>query len=361
MTISASRKNDPAPGAVRSVFLPVNPTPAASANARSRSGAESVTTRHSLPGRTPDSHSTSGAPLGREFASALLQKRLLYPLRIPVVTHMRLSVTPRMVRNYMLAHATRVIAVSNAAAADFDPFTWKSRTVRVVYNGVDFEEFGDAVSRRDATRQRLGYKPDDFVIGQIGLLMPRKRPRFLVESAPEILRLVPNAKFLLIGEASPGQQKFVEELKALVESLGVAHAFRFLPFQQQVADYFAALDLNVLLSNDEGFGRVVIEAAAAHVPTIGSNVGGIPELIIDEETGYILGPRNASDTQFGLLGTGFAHMVYSLAANPDYRRAMALKAHARCREMFSMERAARGVVDVFEEAIAEKHAERPPW
>ena len=303
----------------------------------------------------------SGAPLGREFASALLQKRLLYPLRIPVVTHMRLSVTPRMVRNYMLAQATRVIAVSNAAAADFDPFTWKSRTVRVVYNGVDFEEFGDAVSRRDATRQRLGYKPDDFVIGQIGLLMPRKRPRFLVESAPEILRLVPNAKFLLIGEASPGQQKFVEELKALVESLGVAHAFRFLPFQQQVADYFAALDLNVLLSNDEGFGRVVIEAAAAHVPTIGSNVGGIPELIIDEETGYILGPRNASDTQFGLLGTGFAHMVYGLAANPDYRRAMALKAHARCREMFSMERAARGVVDVFEEAIAEKRAERPPW
>ena len=303
----------------------------------------------------------SGAPLGREFASALLQKRLLYPLRIPVVTHMRLSVTPRMVRNYMLAHATRVIAVSNAAAADFDPFTWKSRTVRVVYNGVDFEEFGDAVTRRDATRQRLGYTPDDFVIGQIGLLMPRKRPRFLVECAPEILRLVPNAKFLLIGEASPGQQDFVEELKALVESLGVAHAFRFLPFQQQVADYFAALDLNVLLSNDEGFGRVVIEAAAAQVPTIGSNVGGIPELIIDEETGYILGPRDASDTQFGLLGTGFAHMVYSLAANPDLRRAMALKAHTRCRELFSMERAARGVVDVFEEAIAEKRAERPPW
>jgi glycosyltransferase involved in cell wall biosynthesis len=303
----------------------------------------------------------SGAPLGREFASALLQKRLLYPLRIPVVTHMRLSVTPRMVRNYMLAHATRVIAVSNAAAADFDPFTWKSRTVRVVYNGVDFEEFGDAVTRRGATRQRLGYKPDDFVVGQIGLLMPRKRPRFLVECAPEILRLVPNAKFLLVGEASPGQQNFVEELKALVDSLGVAHAFRFLPFQQQVADYFAALDLNVLLSNDEGFGRVVIEAAAAGVPTIGSNVGGIPELILDEETGYILGPRDAGDTEFALLGTGFAHMVYSLAANPEFRHAMALKAHTRCRELFSMERAARGVVNVFEEAIAEKRAEQPPW
>jgi glycosyltransferase involved in cell wall biosynthesis len=172
---------------------------------------------------------------------------------------------------------------------------------------------------------------------------------------------VPNAKFLLVGEASPGQQNFVEELKALVDSLGVAHAFRFLPFQQQVADYFAALDLNVLLSNDEGFGRVVIEAAAAGVPTIGSNVGGIPELILDEETGYILGPRDAGDTEFALLGTGFAHMVYSLAANPEFRHAMALKAHTRCRELFSMERAARGVVDVFEEAIAEKRAEQPPW
>jgi glycosyltransferase involved in cell wall biosynthesis len=182
-----------------------------------------------------------------------------------------------------------------------------------------------------------------------------------VEAAPEILRLVPRAKFLLIGEASPGQQSFVDELRALVESRGVAHAFRFLPFQQQVADYFAALDLNVLLSNDEGFGRVVIEAAAARVPTIGSNVGGIPELILDEETGYILGPRHATDSEFDLLATGFAHMVYTLAANGDFRGAMGLKAHSRAREMFSMERSARGVAEVFEEAIEEQRACRPPW
>src|SRR5690606_22690996 len=156
-------------------------------------------------------------------------------LRVPIVTHMRLSVTPRMVKNYGLVSATRLIAVSEGAARDFDPFPWKARKVRAILNGLELEEFEEARLQRDAIRRELGFAESDFVIGQIGLLMPRKRPRFLVEAMPRILKAVPGARAVFVGEASPGQAHVVEELKALARELGVEDKVSFYPFQREVA------------------------------------------------------------------------------------------------------------------------------
>src|SRR5690606_10065430 len=114
-----------------------------------------------------------------------------------------------------------------------DDYSWKARKVRVVYNGIDFEPFVRATAQRDAKRAELGFAPDDFVIGQIGLMMPRKRPKFLIDAASEILAAAPNAKFLFIGDASPGQEAYLEQLKALVQEKGLAESTRFVPFQAE--------------------------------------------------------------------------------------------------------------------------------
>lgn len=312
----------------------------------------------------PNPHALVAASQGglaAECASTFMMKRPLHPLRIPVVTHMRLSVTPKLVRNYLLEHATRIIAVSHGAAADFDGFTWKDRKVRVVHNGVDFGPFERAAARRAEIRRRLGYSPDDFVIGQIGLLMPRKRPMFLINAMPEILNLSPNVRVLFVGAASPGQDSYVTQLQKRAEELKVADRIQWIPFQDSVAEFFAALDLNVLLSNDEGFGRVIIEAGAVGVPTIGSDVGGIPEVIEDGVTGYVLGPRNCPDAQFDTLTTGFAHLVYGLASDPSLRMAMGNAAHDRAHTLFSTPHYAAGVTHVFDEAMEEHRRNQPPW
>lgn len=282
-------------------------------------------------------------------------------LRIPVVTHMRLSVTPRLIKNYFLQDATRIIAVSEGAARDFDAYPWKSDRVRVVHNGIEFEAFEDARARREETRRRLGYSPGDFIIGQIGLVMPRKRPRFVIESAPKVLREVPNAKFLFIGDASPGQEGYLQELKALADQLGVSSAFQFLPFQAEVADYFAACDVNLLLSNEEGFGRVVLEAAAAGVPTIGSRAGGIPELILDRReavgvekpTGALIGAVNASDSVFLHERDAFVSEVAAFSKE-GLARELGAAAHERALQLFPPEKYVGGVADVFREALEDR-------
>jgi len=307
---------------------------------------------------------TSGGGVTGELLSRFLQRKPLRPQQIPVVTHMRLSVNDRLIRNYYLEDATRLIAVSNGAAADFDGYTWKDARVRVVYNGINFEPFAAARAERRTVRSELGFADSDFVIGQIGLMMPRKRPKFLLECASAIVDQVPNARFLFVGDASPGQAGYLDELKAIAEQTGISKAVRFLPFQKNVPRYFAALDLNMLVSDEEGFGRVILEAAAAGVPTVGSRVGGIPELIEHEKTGYLLGPEGSDgskDEVFWESKDQFINIVKSLAGDANKLKAMGEAAARRAAEKFGVEQYIGGCVKVFEEAVEEFDRQRDQW
>lgn len=305
---------------------------------------------------------SSDLPLWKElFASLVIRRSLRGPL-VPIVTHNRLSVTPKMIQNYLLGESTRIIAVSQAAAQDFAREPWFQQKVRVVYNGIEFEEFERAKMRRQEIRSQLGFTSSDIIFGMVGLLMPRKRPQFLLDAAPEILARVPNARFLFVGDPSPRHEYYAEELRKRAEELGISDYVAFLPFQERIAGIFAAIDVHVLLSNEEGFGRVVIEAAAAGIPTIGSRVGGIRELILPNETGFLIGDDKASDDkEFWKSMNDFVEVAAFLATNADQRRAMGMAAYEHCRQHFSVEQYVQGVVAVFQEALEEIETQRPPW
>ncbi len=304
---------------------------------------------------------TAGAGVWTELLNRLVQRRPYRAQTVPVVTHMRLSVNDRLIRNYYLADATRLIAVSHGAAADFDGYAWTDGLVRVVYNGIEFEPFIAATSQRDTVRSELGFATGDFVIAQIGLMMARKRPRFLIDAAQEILKRVPEARFLFIGDSSPGRHAYLDELKAHVHEKGLDAVTRFLPFQNDISRYFAAVDLNMLVSDEEGFGRVILEAAAAGAPTVGSRVGGIPELIEHGKTGFLIGGQAADDKAFWRETGTLAGIVERLATNVALRDSMAQAARERAVENFGLDQYVDGVVSVLEEAISEFDARRDQW
>jgi glycosyltransferase involved in cell wall biosynthesis len=271
---------------------------------------------------------------------------------IPVLVHTRLGLRPRLVRNYHVEDANRIIAVSDAMARDLAPFPKAARRTTVVHNGIDLTPFEEAVSLREATREELGFSPQHVVFGHIGLLGPRKRPEYLLRAAPEILREVPEARFLIVGDPSPTDPGYRDRLHKLAYDLQVADRTVFVPFQKNVARYFAALDIHVLLSNDEGFGRVILEAAGAGIPTIATKVGGIPELIRPAETGFLIGGQNVGTTA-GMeeaLG-GFARIAIDLARDPVRRRRMGEAANRLAHEKFSEASYVAGVESVFLQAL----------
>ena len=262
--------------------------------------------------------------------------------RAPVVTHMRLSITPRQIRQYLLRRAARVVAVSQAAARLFDVWPDARERVEVVYNGVDLKEFRSGVDKAEA-RRRLALRAEDFVVGQFGLVSARKRPHLLVRAAGILRSALPNLRVLIVGSPGRSDATYERDVRTAARELG--EVVRFVPFTSRVADVYRACDVNVLVSSDEGFGRTIIEAGALGIPSIGARTGGIPELIEEAKTGCLV----PSDDDGG---AALAACIGDLARNPARCRALGEAARAHIEARFSIQRHAAEIMRVYDQVRA---------
>ena len=236
--------------------------------------------------------------IAREEGAALLHCNEIYPnpyavaaaraLSIPVITHMRLSVTPRMIRNYLLDRADRIIVVSDGAGADFDLWPDKARRVTTVYNGLDPDEFSPPPGARSEWRARLGAADGETLFGMLGLISARKQQHVAIAALARLRDAGRPARLAIIGEVSPREGAYLDRIRDLIGQYGLMDQVTFHPFVDDPAPVFSALDVNLLISNDEGFGRVIIEAGFLGIPSIGTRVGGIPELIQSPGAGLLV-------------------------------------------------------------------------
>ncbi len=262
---------------------------------------------------------------------------------LPVISHMRLSITPRRIQNYDLRRADRVVCVSQAAARDFEVWDdWRER-VEVIYNGVDLDEYQCDLSQNEA-REKWDIPADAFVVGLFGLLSPRKRQDLLIEAAARANAAgLDNLVVLIVGSPGKSNDDYAEGLNALINDKALSATVRMIPFQQQILDLYRACDVNALISNDEGFGRTVIEAGALGVPSIGARVGGIPELIEEGKTGLVI---PAGDD-----GTELTKALTQMANNPEATRQMGQDAREHVRRNFSIDRHVETMMGLYDRLI----------
>jgi glycosyltransferase involved in cell wall biosynthesis len=289
----------------------------------------------------------------------------------PVLTHVRLEATPDLARKYWVHRADRVLCVSEAVRQSvFEgpgrALVQPERAV-VVYNGLDLDAFAgpvDAPAERQAIRAMIAARGEDFVLGQFGLLSDRKRHRLVLEAlrlwseqtSDEAARVV----YLVIGDEGPRDSGFAQGLRDQARSLGLdvregeAEASRepsgrpravFLTFRPDIARYYAAIDCCVLPSDQEGFGRVIAEAAAFGKPSLGSLAGGIPEVIDEGQTGWLF----EGDAPAALLAP-----LREAFSDPAERARRGQAALARTRERFSLEASAGRFQEMAEKVLASR-------
>lgn len=213
---------------------------------------------------------------------------------------------------------------------------------RVIFSGVDFAPFDAAPAQREAMRGALGYAPDEILIGGVGRLEPVKGFSYFVVAAGAIARELPQARFLLVGAGS--QEQALRDAAAPLGS-----KFRFLGLRDDVPPIMAALDVLVVPSLNEGMGRVLLEAGAAQVPVVASRVGGIPDLLCDNETGLLVPPRDAA---------AIADAVLRLARDPERSEAMGRAARENAVPHYSLETMVRRIEALYEELLDGKHLDR---
>lgn len=188
---------------------------------------------------------------------------------------------------------------------------------------------------REIARQLLGLPLEVPVVLFVGRLTAVKRPDRLVEAFGMVLERVPEAVLAVAGEG-----ELLEEVRRSVERLG--DSVRFLGWQSDVGRLYAAADLVVISSDNEGMPVTLIEAAMAGVPGVTTDVGSASEVVVHGSTGLVVAP-DAQD---------LAHAIVALLVDDDRRSAMGRAAAEQAIVRFSADRLVADHVALYQRIIA---------
>jgi glycosyltransferase involved in cell wall biosynthesis len=215
--------------------------------------------------------------------------------------------------------------------------------------GFDRREFGPL--DRDATRARLGIAPDEFVVLQLGRLVPRKGIDNVIRAIGR-LRATHGiaARLLVVGgngdtpDASHTPE--IARLQAIASEAGVADRVVFTGRRDRAAlrAYYCAADVFVTTPWYEPFGITPLEAMACGTPVIGAAVGGIKHTVVDGVTGFLV-PPHAPDA--------LAERLACLARNRALARAMGRAGMRRARSLFTWEQVAAALADAYRAALTD--------
>jgi glycosyltransferase involved in cell wall biosynthesis len=190
---------------------------------------------------------------------------------------------------HLLERAQQVIAVSQGLKRELiAQHGYSANNVAVIPNGVDSAHFADdptLLAKAWDLRLRLGIHADDPVILYLGRLMERKRVIDLVNALPMILMWVPNARLVIVGKRNSNAERLEEAARSLL----VEDRVKFVdhvPYGE-VPAYYTMADVFCLPSAYEGFPFTVLEAMAAGIPVVASDIPGINEQITPNETGLL--------------------------------------------------------------------------
>ena len=209
--------------------------------------------------------------------------------------------------------------------------------VLVIPNGIEL------VSRshwsRDGFVSREGLPDNAFLLVTAGRLDRSKAVDDLVRAIARVVQGLPQAYLIVMGAGDE-----LPRLAALAGELGVAARVIFLGEVADVAEVLAATDVFVFTSLYEGLPNAVLEAMAAGLPVVTTAVGGIPEVVTDGETGFLVPSRRPDE---------LARRISELARDPELRRRLGERAKKKAGE-FTMERMVQAYQELYEQVLAEK-------
>jgi glycosyltransferase involved in cell wall biosynthesis len=198
--------------------------------------------------------------------------------------HLSVSFNSRLIYSYM---ADRVVTVgSSTRRYMIEEKGIPEGKVLTIPTGVDLTQFNPRESREDL-RGELGIPARTPVYGTVAVFRRLKGHRYLLEAVPEITRSVPGAKLLLIGE---GPQE--NNLQKIIAEKGIKESVIMPGFREDIARVLNTLDVFVFPSLEEALGTAILEAMSMEKPVVATRVGGIPEVVQEGRTGYLIDPED---------------------------------------------------------------------
>lgn len=206
----------------------------------------------------------------------------------------------------------------------------------IIYNSADFSRVGHAQERRLSFLRRFGIPEDRAVILQVSWIIPEKGITDLLEAVRLVLKNVRNVHLVLAGDGA-----YRKQYTMLAEDLGLCDHITWTglvtdPFSEGVYD---AADVVCQVSRwQEAFGQTIAEAMACSKPVIGTRVGGIPELIQDGQSGFVVESRDVK---------AIAEKILLLLTDGDLRQRMGQAGYLLTREKFDLRQNVKRVLSLY--------------
>lgn len=275
---------------------------------------------------------TLAVSLGMFYAKKRKIKHIWHVHEIIVHPKIIATVFPKLLNRYA------DIIVSNSYATQQNLIQREPRIKNkaiVIHNGIEQKKEASApVSKTD-----FGFSHDDLIITLIGRINRLKGHKLLLNSFIKDFSNQKSIKLLFVGSPVFGQENYLYEVEEIIKANALTENVKILPFTKNLDPIWQITDIAVMPSTEaESFGLVAVEAMLAKKPVIGSNHGGLTEIIVDNETGLLVKPN---------CETELTQAIQYLIDNPESRITMGNKGQKRVIEAFSIERYAQNFENLF--------------
>jgi glycosyltransferase involved in cell wall biosynthesis len=230
--------------------------------------------------------------------------------------------------------ADKILSTSHVMAFQTKKFT--NKEIEVTPFGIDLEKF----KKIDVPRP---YNKNDIVIGTIKTLEKIYGIEYLIQAFHLLVKKLPQMPLRLLIVGGGSQEK---ELKQLAQSLEISDMVTFTGkiAYQDIVNYHNIIDIFVALSINESFGVAIIEAGACEKPVVVSNVGGLPEVVDNNKTGFIVESKNPIQA---------AEAIEKLILNSELRLTMGKSARNRVNELFNWENNITQMIEIYSNILSE--------
>lgn len=238
---------------------------------------------------------------------------------------------------YFLNNPTNSVLIYNSfATCKF----WNCKgNNQVVWNGIaDFPEIEE--EEKDVIRKTILTSDNEIIFALVGRISRWKGQMLLLEAFNKLIKIHQNIRLVYIGSTPPNQEHFLDTLKEKIKNYGLIKKVNIIPFQDNIHQFWQSIDVAVVSSTEpEPFGMVAIEAMMAKKPVIAANHGGLTEIVVDNETGFLVEPNNKDALKDALE---------KLITNPELRTSFGEKGFQRAIENFSIQKYVQKIEYIFE-------------
>ena len=242
------------------------------------------------------------------------------------------------IQRFVFALVDRLIILSEQLRKEYvksGELIGKDNKITIINNGVDLKKFESNIAKNNK-KLEIGLQKNDFVIGNVARLDPIKDHQTLIKAFSEVCESIKNSKLLLVGSGP-----LLPMLQNLTKLYNVREKTRFLGSRQDIPELLNIMDIYVQSSLYEGMSNTILEAMASKIPVIATDVGGTPDIIIDNETGILIPSGDANALANSIL----------LLSNKDLAQKMGESGYERVKKIFSIEKMVASYENLYEKLV----------